>query len=163
MTNDSGEARGRFVPRAKKLLRKNTIAIKFLFSNFLALVKRRTILRLNRYLCHFRESFSLFELWRENSFQGTLLTSTEKTLGKLCLRLSLCGRFSPSRMREREREIKRKKTTMRAAAKKAVFKTSRRTEGRGERGPFAIEERPPRFKRGFSMLREYATILEIKF
>lgn len=135
MTNDSGEARGRFVPRAKKLLRKNTIAIKFLFSNFLALVKRRTILRLNRYLCHFRESFSLFELWRENSFQGTLLTSTEKTLGKLCLRLSLCGRFSPSRMRERERD-KEKKNNDACRGKKGSFQDIEKNgEARGE-GPF---------------------------
>lgn len=102
--------------------------------NFLVVVKRWTILRLNRYLCHFlRESFQLFELRRENSFQGTLLTSTEKTgAAKLCLRLSLCGRFSPSWNNVNAREKEKKKTTIRAAAKKGSFQDNEKNGG--ERG-----------------------------
>lgn len=131
--------------------------------NFLVVVKRWTILRLNRYLCHFlRESFQLFELRRENSFQGTLLTSTEKTgAAKLCLRLSLCGRFSPSWNNVNAREKEKKKTAIRAAAKKGSFQDNEKNGGeRGE--PLATEERLPRsFKRGFSMVRETNTRQEL--
>lgn len=52
------------------------------------------------------------------------------------------------------REKEKKKTAIRAAAKKGSFQDNEKNGGeRGE--PLATEERPPRsFKRGFSMVRE---------
>lgn len=59
------------------------------------------------------------------------------------------------------REKEKKKTAIRAAAKKGSFQDNEKNGGeRGE--PLATEERPPRsFKRGFSMVRETNTRQEL--
>lgn len=59
------------------------------------------------------------------------------------------------------REKEKKKTAIRAAAKKGSFQDNEKNGGeRGE--PLATEERPPRsFKRGFSMVREMNTRQEL--